>query len=214
MPTTPSNLFEQAGLSIKGQAKWNTNILCNEYGLYVVAITDNANKLFCNKTIQFNDDAIENWFAIINSKGKNILIDKMSASPDQLKYRLNGFWLPDETILYIGKAEKQKLETRVGQYYDTKLGSKRKHAGGHWLNVLKNLNDLTIFYSDCDKTNIDVTEKFMLSYFMENVSAKTKTILHDKDICLPFANKELNRGLRKKHGLNNQIVDCGKNWRK
>ena len=214
MPTTPIDLFNHVNLNIKGQVKWNTQIPDDEYGLYVVALTDKADKLICNKIIQFDETAIENWFSTISSKGKKLLVDKVPASKESLKNRLNGFWLPDETIIYIGKAGKQTLNKRINQYYETKLGSKRPHAGGHWSNVLKNLNELTVFYADCSKRHIDQTEELMISYFQDNVSSNTRQTLHDKINCFPFANKEINKKKRKMHGLNNLIVDCGSHWRK
>ena len=49
--------------------------------------------------------------------------------------RLAGFWLPDEVVLYIGRAGPRKdigvseLSDRVDEYYTTPLGARSPHAG-------------------------------------------------------------------------------------
>src|SRR2546429_470324 len=53
------------------------------------------------------------------------------ARPDRsaLRRRLAGFWLADETVLYLGLAG-TSVRARVRQYYKTPLGARRPHAGG------------------------------------------------------------------------------------
>lgn len=222
MPTTPTAIFKQIGLKVKGQVKWNNSIPINMCGLYVIALTDNADSLVCNKTPSFCDIAFDNWLKTINSGSKQILIDNIPANRESLKQRLLEFWLPDETIIYIGKAGPTKnrtLRKRVNEYYMTKLCCDKKHAGGHWINVLQNINELTVFFSDYSENDIDEMEEKMLSYFIDNVTETTKNCLHDKINCFPFANKVIHKKairskITKKHGLDNQTIDCGNQWKK
>jgi len=67
-----------------------------------------------------------------------------------------------------------------------------------------------IFYSE---TNPDIEEN-MIKYFCEHVSDESKSKLFDTINCFPFANKEKNKSIRKKHGLSNQTINCGSNWKK
>jgi len=52
-------------------------------------------------------------------------------------------WLPDEVILYFGKAN-VSLRDRVGAYYATRLGKRRPHAGGRFLKTLAVLDELWV----------------------------------------------------------------------
>ena len=222
MPTSVEELFKHSGLTLRGQVKWGQKILLRKCGFYVVALSDKIDQLVCQDKPEIDKDEIRKWIEVVKGGGKTILIDKQTANAIDIKQRLEKLWLPDETILYIGKAgptETRTVGERLQEYYDTKLGSKRKHAGGHWLNVLSNLSSLTIFYAEYLGKDIDEKEERLISYFMENVSSETKSNLHDGNNCYPFANKEiyhisLKTKNKKRHGLNNQVVDCGNKWRK
>lgn len=211
--TTVTNIFNHFDLTIHGQVKWNTEIKSNRCGVYVIALTDDRDKLITTEEPNFNDDAIKNWIELIKTSGKSLLVDETQATTHSIKQRLSQFWFPDETIVYIGKAGptiKRTLKKRINEFYQTKLSCNKKHAGGHWLNTLQNLSDLNIFYSE---TNPDIEEE-MIKYFCGQVSDETKEKLYDKINCFPFANKELNKSIRKSHGLSNQTIECGNNWKK
>ncbi len=218
MPTTIKELFKQTGLTYSGQAKWGQLVNSSACGFYVVAISNDIDKLVCLDKPIFNDRAIEQWIKLVKSGGKQILIDKRVADLISIKQRLEKFWFPDETIVYIGKAGPNKSRTirkRIKEYCETKLGCDGKHAGGHWINTLQSISSLNVFYSEYSGLDIDEKEEQLISYFMNNVSNMTKENLFDKVNCFPFANKELyckslGTKKRKVHRLNNQTIDCNK----
>jgi hypothetical protein len=45
MPTYVKQLFTDSGKEILGQVKWGQKVNCNYPGIYVVAITDSAEKI-------------------------------------------------------------------------------------------------------------------------------------------------------------------------
>lgn len=218
MPTTITQLFNQAGLTISGQVKWGQIINSRACGFYVVALTNNADELVCTDKPNFSDEAIKQWIELVKSGGKQIQLDNRTADLDDIKKRLEKFWFADETIVYIGKAGPKKSRTirkRVKEYYETPLGCDKKHAGGNWVNTMINVSSLNVFYSEYSGIDIEEKEETMISYFMENVSETTKANLYDKVNCYPFANKELYRKslkskTKKVHGLNYQTIDCTK----
>jgi hypothetical protein len=218
MPTTITKLFKETGLPMSGQVKWGESINSRACGFYVVALTNNADKLECIDKPIFNDKAINQWLELIKSGGKQILLGEKVANSTDIKQRLQKFWFPDETIVYIGKAgpnKKRTIRKRINEYYNTILGCDAPHAGGHWINVLNNLSSLNVYYSEYSGLDIDEKEEQLITYFMNNVSKTTKENLWDKINCYPFANKELYRKsmqtkTRKNHGLNNQTVACDK----
>jgi hypothetical protein len=110
------------------------------------------------------------------------------------------YWLPDESIIYIGKAT--TLGPRLGQYYSTPLGDKRPHAGGHWIKTLSNLNALTVHYSEIEEGHDpEQLERRMLVSFSKNVSAQSKALHPQPTLAIPFANLEIKGVGRRNHGI-------------
>jgi hypothetical protein len=112
--------------------------------------------------------------------------------------RLRSFWLPDESIVYIGKAT--SLASRVGQYYRTPVGEPRPHAGGHWLKTLADLGVLTVHYAEVQGSDPEDVEYDMMRAFMAGVSEGTRDRHPQPGLLLPFANLE-GPGGRRHHGL-------------
>ncbi len=225
MPTTITNLLNEFKLELSGQVKWGEKINSNKCGFYFVSISQEPDKLVTWPTPSFDPMEIQRWIELINDKGKNIIIDNKNASINDIEDRLFKLWFKDETILYIGKAGPNKRRTikkRVSEYYRTKLGCDGNHAGGHWINTLSRLNDLTIFYSEYNETGTETIESLeskLIDHFANNISAQTKNQLFDSENCFPFANKEVHyrdqkKKNRKNHGIKNQTSDCGKDWNK
>lgn len=112
--------------------------------------------------------------------------------------------MPDETILYIGKAG-TSLNRRVRQYYNTNLGDSKPHAGGHWIKTLDVINDLNIYWTSSEGERAQDVEERFLKIFVQNVSYQSKKELFDPEHPFPFANLEFPKGTRKNHGLHYQV---------
>ena len=201
MATTVRQLLNHFNLLDFEKVKWGTIFNELKQGVYVAATSDNPDQ-HLGKTDKpnFDDQQIKLWL----SKVRDFEIDGIAATLTNLKNRLTDFWLPDESILYIGKAPTRKIESgiskRVSEYFSTIIGNGGPHSGGQWIKVLKDLNNFTIYYAACD--NPGVVEHKMLEYFMTNVSKQTLVKLYDKELPLPFANIKFTGN--KKHGLKNQ----------
>ncbi len=131
---------------------------------------------------------------------QDLTVDGIPATPNLLAERLGHFWIPNEPILYIGKAS-TSLRTRVRQYYSTKLGARSPHAGGWWLKTLDELDQLYIHFALCH----DATEREqqMLAAFADAFDPVHRKQLFDSDRVGPFANVETTTRLNKRHGLLN-----------
>jgi hypothetical protein len=125
-------------------------------------------------------------------------LDGSRPTVDALRERLAGCWLPDETVLYIGLAG-TSLQRRVRQYYTTPLGARRPHAGGWFLKVLSNLDELTVHYA----TTADpaAAERELLQTFVDSIDGAEGDKLHDPVCPYPFANLVGPDGVRKAHGI-------------
>lgn len=202
MPTTIKQLVEEVALSattIK-KVKWGTPIDCKKEGIYIVSLSEDAES---NKTMEMppiSTDILKEWI----EKLDYFTLDKQTVkNVTTIIKRLSEFWIPDESILYIGKAPLRKsgggIGNRVQEYYDTAIGERAPHAGGHWIKALENLNELHVFYIECKEP--DMVESKMLSNFGKRVSQSTKDRLSAKGPILPFANLEDGNKKKKKHGL-------------
>ena len=201
MPTTVNQLSDSYNLPFAKRVKWNERISTQDEGVYIVSLSEESGK---NNGIQKNPpisrDIIRKWI----KKVDGFEIDKIKTfDTGKVIERLSQFWLPDENILYIGKAPRRSsgkgIGNRIREYYKTKYGEKRPHAGGHWLKSLIILDELFVYYTTCE--NPGEIEEGMLRFFCNNVSDSTRSILRDKELLLPFANLQLRRGQVKNHGL-------------
>jgi len=196
MPTTINKIFENAGIKKINRIPWGNSFTDNNQGVYVVALNEEI------ITPDFDGVIIKSWIA----KLPYFQIDNKIPTVELLKKRLMEFWLPDEQILYIGKAPNRTngkgISNRIAEYYRTDIGNKSPHSGGQWIKTLKNLATATVYYGHTN--NPDNTEITMLDFFMKNVSENTLNKLRDKNYPLPFANLRYKARIDKNHGLAKQ----------
>lgn len=200
MPTSIENLFSRLSLSQKGRVRWGETILDDKPGVYIVSVSSRPdeviNKYENNPPIDIN--IISGWI----QKVPTLTLNGKRPTPDELKNRLSNFWLPDEPILYIGKTG-TSIKDRVKQFYNTPLGDKRPHAGGHWLKTLSILGELYVHWSITNRA--EDYESDLLKLFVEGVSTSSKKIVADPQRPFPFANIEYPKGNKKNHGINKSV---------
>lgn len=203
MPTTVKEIFNKFNIADIYQVKWGNCIFDANQGIYIVSSSSlpHENSGLIEIPI-FCEQILKKWI----DKLSNFLIDNCKVNLVSLKSRLGEFWLPDENILYIGRAKKRRnnsgLGVRIHEYYETDIGESGPHSGGQWLKTLKNIDSLYVYYGYCDLP-VEI-ESQMLEYFMSNVSSKSKIKLKDKNLPLPFANIRYKRGSDKNHAMKNQ----------
>ncbi|PNH86088.1 hypothetical protein CXZ05_03015 [Arthrobacter sp. AFG20] len=132
-----------------------------------------------------------------------LAVDGGPATLGSFRNRLQHFWLPEEPILYIGKAE-TSLTARTSAYYSTKLGATGPHAGGWWLKVLSILPELTLHYAR--NTDADAAERALISQFASQLSPTSRAKLLDRNRIGPFANVLIPGHGNKAHGLDHYKV--------
>lgn len=201
MPTVVERLFQENGKEILGQIKWGHQLDCVQPGVYVVALTNQADKMLCYNEAPISEGLVEEWV----NRVPYMTLDRTLPTVNTLTKRLKDFWLPDETVLYIGKAG-TSLQQRVNQYYKTTLGSPGLHRGGHWLKTLNNLTELNIYWTTSEGSTAHDLESVFLDYFVKRVSCESRKILRDPIHPFPFANIEFPKGVRKDHGLRKQTT--------
>jgi hypothetical protein len=197
MPTSVAESFGAAGLTREAVVRWGTRPSTSNPGVYIVALTDSATAITgVRAEAPLADAAFAQWLRVL----PDLTLDGARPTVEQLMNRVRGFWLIDETILYIGLAT--TLSSRLGAYYKTPIGARRPHAGGYFLKLLSNLEELWVHFAPCtDPESAREAEDTMLGRFCDGVSTEAKEALLDPDHPFPFANLEWPRGIRKAHGL-------------
>ncbi len=135
-----------------------------------------------------------------------VTMDGNPPTDEELANRIGRFWIPDAAILYIGLAG-TSVRKRMNQYYRTSIGQRAPHAGGWWLKTMANLNDLFVHFAPADEPKI--AEAMMLRRFAEAVPSAARHEIHDSERIAPFANVDVQQGLRKRHGLSGYKVGSG-----
>lgn len=182
---TVKELFSHVGISNSKHVRWGDEVESSQQGIYIVSTSDLPEEPAVANQPKFNDAAIQKWI----DRLPDFRIDGVRPTLTTLKNRLAQFWLPNESVLYIGQT-KSSLSKRIAQYYKTELGAKGPHSGGQWLKTLGNMEDLFVYYAPTTERPKDVEDK-LLNYFYSQAGE------------LPFANLERPQG-RKKHGLQGQ----------
>lgn len=198
MPTSVKQLFNSNGKEIMGQVKWGQRVNCQMPGVYVVAMATVADEIVCYEDAPVSKHLVEEWINYV----PQMLIDNQTPTPDKIVHRLKSFWLPDETILYIGMTT-ASIHDRVYQYYKTKIWEPSPHHGGHWIRTLENYKQLNIYWTTTEKSVAQELEHQFLNTFVKNTSNSNFSSLHDPSHPFPFANLEFPKRNYKAHGIKN-----------
>lgn len=127
---------------------------------------------------------------------------RLNPDPAEVAEVLNEFWLPDENIVYIGKAT--CIRKRLDQLYRHKLGNRSPHAGGHWLKTLFNLGELYIHYCTCPTADTaERKEDEALAAFKAQVSARWRRRIQN---AISFATRAHPAGFPKQREIRNDVL--------
>lgn len=195
MPATVSELLAASGLEHAGGVRWGTRPRASYVGVYLVALDASPDR--CASTISEAPISKERVAELLGVRPE-LRLDGSRPTVATLFGRLAAYWLPDETVLYIGLAG-TSLQRRVGQYYTTPLGARRPHAGGWFLKVLSNLDELTVHYAAA--VDPAAAERELLQAFIDGVNGAGCYELQDPTCPYPFANLVGPTGVRKAHGI-------------
>lgn len=208
MPSTVSDLLEEVSLRPAGVVLWSQLPVPNRNaGVYIVSLSRDCNRNErVLETAPIDHKAVSRWI----SRVPKMELDGRKPSPDTLAKRLGEFWLPDESILYIGKSgsrktsKKRSLEKRTKEYHKHVLGDPKPHRGGHWIKTLSILSETFVHYAESSYPK--ETESRLIKAFIPRVSSSSRKRLGDAERPFPFANLEFPKGTRKRHGISRQAI--------
>lgn len=195
MPLTVSELFLADDLELSGTVPWGSAPDLDAPGIYVVSTSPDPDRGI-DKQEPFPGDAGRAQ-DLLDARSE-LRLDGRRPSADELLERIGEFWLPDESVLYVGLAG-TSVAARVDQYYGTKLGARSPHAGGWFLKTLATLPELHVHYGPARFPTR--SEHALLSWFADDVSPESQERARDADHLMPFANLEYPKNVRKAHGI-------------
>jgi len=194
MPSTVSELLEAAGLVYGGAVKWREPVPLDARGVYLVARNAVPDVLVAPSSCAVSESAVQRLLDV----RPELTLDGVRPTPASLSQHVARFWLANEPVVYIGLAG-SSVRSRVRAYYRTPLGARRPHAGGWFLKLLADLDDLWVHWAVA--ISPAAAEDRLLAAFCQGVAAEDLAALADPAHPFPFANLEWPRGTRKLHGI-------------
>jgi transcription elongation factor GreA len=190
--TTAGDLLRAVGLASDGLALLGRPIASSRPGVYLVELPEPR----AGAPIELT--TIGKWIERVPS----LRLDGERPTSRALRARLEAFWIPSTTVLYIGVAERT-VAGRVRALVEQVLGDPRPHPAGQWLKALSPAG-LRVRWVETDAA--EEYEDALLDAFAAAVPADERARLRDRTVVLPFANLRRGTGERKETGISGSTL--------
>ncbi|MEX1170832.1 MAG: transcription elongation factor GreA [Chloroflexota bacterium] len=188
-----AQLLRSVGLLADGPGMWGRPVSASGPGVFVVELSSPL------VTPPIEVTRVGKWIERVET----LRLDGGRPTSKSLVARLTSFWLPSQTVLYIGSSE-VSVARRTTAMARTELGDRRPYAGGHWLKTLRGLDGVRIWWSATTAT--EEYEDALFDAFAAGIPEADLAGLPDRDVVLPFANLRRGGGLRKATGLTGPLL--------
>lgn len=186
-------LLRSVGLLADGPSPWGRPVPATGPGVFVVELAAPL------ATAPIEMTRVGKWIERVETLG----MDGARPTTRALAGRLASFWLPSQTVVYIGGSE-VSLARRVAAMAATGLGDRRPYSGGHWLKTLRSLDGVRVWWSATTAT--EEYEDALFAAFTAGVGDAELAGLPDRDVVLPFANLRRSTGERRATGLTGSLL--------
>ncbi|MFV2062144.1 MAG: transcription elongation factor GreA [Chloroflexota bacterium] len=191
-----AELLRSVGLDIDGPARWGTKPPSRASGIFAIEAAS------ATRFAPFDIVELRRWLERV----PELLLDGERPSDSGLADRLRSFWVPGQTLLYVGRTAKS-LAPRVAALYATELGYRRPHSGGHWLKTLRDQHKLRLWWAETDAP--EEYEDAVLAAFAEAVPADVRAKLPQQaGPLLPWANLGSPSGGLRDTGLTDSLLNA------
>jgi transcription elongation factor GreA len=186
-------LLREVGLLADGPLPWGRPVPGRSPGVFLVELPAPL------PTAPIELTRIGKWLERV----PELSMDGARPTSRALAARLASFWLPSQTVVYIGATE-ATISGRLAAMERTVLGDRRPFSGGHWLHTLRTLPTARVWWSPT--TAVEEYEDALLTAFAASVPDAERAALPDREIVLPFANLRRPTGERKATGLRGSLL--------
>jgi transcription elongation factor GreA len=187
------SLLRSVGLMADGPAVWGRPVQAQGPGVFVIE----APAPLTSAPIELT--RVGKWIERVPT----LRLDGDVPTSKALAARLGAFWLPSQTVLYVGASD-VSVARRVAGMVKTELGDRRPAAGGHWLKTLRALDGLKVWWAATEAT--EEYEDALLVAFAAGVAEADLAGLPDTTVVLPWANLRRPTGERKATGLTGALI--------
>jgi transcription elongation factor GreA len=188
-----ADLFRRLGLLADGPVLWGTPVAAEGPGVLVVELAE------AHDHPPLEMGVIGRWL----EHAPGLRIDGRPATGRELAARLERFWLPGQTVVFIARAP-GGLGRRLTGLYATPPWAALPDPDGRWLKVLSVLPRARVWWAETDRD--EEAEFELLEAFAEGVPREVRLTLPDPDLVLPFATLRHTLGDEKPHGITDDLV--------
>jgi transcription elongation factor GreA len=185
---TATGLLRALDLMLDGPAVWGAPVRSSRPGVFVVELPEPIAEPPIDHTL------LRGWLERVPT----LTIDGTTPTPRDLAVRLGTYWLPGETVLYIGSTARQ-LGGRVAALVATELGDRRPFGAAYRLRTLRDIGKLRVWWAETGAP--EEYADALMTAFATGVDPASIARLLDPGLVLPFANVEAPDGRREEHGL-------------
>jgi transcription elongation factor GreA len=185
-------LFRAIGLMPDGPALLGRPIRASGPGVYLIELTE------ARATAPIDLAAVGLWIERVPT----LKLDGEGPTSKALAARLAAFWLPSQTVVYVGSTE-SSIAYRIDALSRHVLGDRRPHAASGWLKVLAGVK-LRVWWASTNGP--EEYEDGLLEAFAAGVPSAEAAALHDPEVVLPFANLRSTLGTWKRHGIAGSVL--------
>ncbi len=190
---TAAGLLRAVGLLADGPVVWGRALPPTGAGVFLVETPRPLS------TAPLELSRIGKWLERV----EGLRLDGTRPTSRGLAARLAAFWLPSETVLYVGSTE-ASVSRRVASLLATQIGDRRPNSGGHWLHALAMPPGTRIWWTATPA--VEEYEDALFTAFADGIADEARSALHDPDMVLPFANLRRPTGERKRTGLAGSLL--------
>ncbi len=195
MPLAPTTaeLLRSIGLDVDGPARWGAKPPSRGPGIFAVETASPS------ESAPIDIDEVRRWLERV----PDLRMDGERPTQSSLAARLRTFWIPGQTLLYVGRTAKS-LGARVASLYATELGHAQPHPGGHWLKTLRDQPKLRLWWAETDAP--EEYEDELIAAFGKALPDDIREGLPGGMPVLPWANLESPTGPARDTGLSNALL--------
>ena len=185
---TATDLLRALDLMLDGPAVWGAPVRSSRPGVFVVELPEPIAEPPIDHTL------LRQWLERVST----LTVDGASPTPRDLALRLGAYWLPGETVLYIGSTAKS-IGGRVAALVATELGDRRPFGSAYRLRTLRDIGRLRVWWAETGAP--EEYADALMTAFAAAVDPASVARLPDPALVLPFANVEAPDGRREDHGI-------------
>jgi transcription elongation factor GreA len=185
-------LLRQIGLMADGPVRWGRPVHAAGPGVYIVEL----GAPLADAPIDLAK--VGKWLEKVDT----LRLDGGAPTSKTVAARLASFWRPDATILFAG-ATSGSVGGRVRALTGHALGDRRPHADGHWLQTLRGIDDLRVWWA------ATTAPEEALDGALDAFAASGPGQMPGRPagaLDLPWANLRRPTGERQEHGITGSLV--------